>query len=356
MFTVRYETGSFPVAAAVVACFGVGTLAMPVQARLLDRHGQRRMLPLFGGAFTVVLGVAVGLAVADVRNVLPWLGIGVLLGPAAPALGTAMRAQWRSFTEGTTLKPRAYALDAACEDALSLGGPIVSSAVLVLAPPWVGLVLAAALVLTGTAGLASSPVGTAPVGGAGTRTRGGGRPGLGPLLGVIACVGLSGGASYTVVAALADALHHPEYAGFADVGIAIGAIAGGLLWGRRRHRRRWTIELPLLAAVSAAAVFAASAAPGIVGVGACLAFAAAATAPIFVVAYATADDLVPAERRTEAGSWLNAVSNTAFAVGTAAAGATVGLVGPASVLRAAAVGLAVASAAILVHQSNRIHR
>lgn len=350
LFTVRRATDSFAVAAAVVASFGVGTLAMPLQARLLDRRGQRRVLPIFGTAFAVVLTLAVALALANVQQPAVWLGIGFCLGPTAPSLGTAMRAQWRWFTDGTALKQRAYALDAVCEEALYLGGPIAASAILVLAPPWAGLGAAALLVLIGTAGLASSPAAWVEPGACG---RAGGRaalrrPGMLRLLGVITCVGLGGGASYIVLAAMADVRGHPEYAGYAEVCIALGAITGGLLWGRRRRSRPWTTELPALGLAAAAAVFAASAAPGMVGVALSLAFAAAATAAIFIVAYATADDLVPAEQRTEAGSWLNASSNLAFALGTATAGIAVAQIDSGWVLGAAASALALMCATILV--------
>src|SRR6059058_4372190 len=58
LFTVRTATGSFAVAAAASAALGLATSAMPIQARLVDRHGQRRVLPLYAVAHASLLCLA----------------------------------------------------------------------------------------------------------------------------------------------------------------------------------------------------------------------------------------------------------------------------------------------------------
>ena len=61
LFTVRDSSGSFAVAAASSAALGFATLAMPVQARLLDRYGQRRVLPCYAVCYSGLL-LAMGLS------------------------------------------------------------------------------------------------------------------------------------------------------------------------------------------------------------------------------------------------------------------------------------------------------
>lgn len=48
LFSIAHASGSFAVAATATALFGVSGLVMPIQARLIDRLGQRRVLPVVG--------------------------------------------------------------------------------------------------------------------------------------------------------------------------------------------------------------------------------------------------------------------------------------------------------------------
>ena len=66
LFTIAQSSGSFALAATSSAVFGFACLSMPLQSRLLDRFGQRRILPISVGLFTAFLTAVVALAMREV--------------------------------------------------------------------------------------------------------------------------------------------------------------------------------------------------------------------------------------------------------------------------------------------------
>lgn len=348
LFTVRQATGSFAAASAAVAVLGLGTLAMPLQARALDRWGQRRVLPLVAGAWVVVLLTAVALSAASVSSPAAWLATALPLGVLAPALGPSMRAQWRWFTDGTDLRARAYSLDTVAEEVLYLAGPVLAAAMLALGPARGGLVVVAALAVVGSTALATSPA-------AGVRADPGARapggrvgparlPGMGRLLATTACFGAGSALTLTGVAAAADGVGHPSWAGAVEAGIAAGSVAGGLVWASGRR----ALPVPVLLLGSAATLVGAALAP-FWAAAVLLAIGGLAWAPTFVEAFQAADRLAPEVHRTEASTLVNTATNLASAVGTALTGAVVAA-GASPYLPAAA---AVGTAALLARRSLR---
>lgn len=348
LFTVRQATGSFPAASAAVAVLGLGTLVMPLQARALDRGGQRRVLPLVAGAWVLALLAAVGLSAASVSSPAAWIGMALPLGVLAPALGPSMRAQWRWFTDGTDLRARAYSLDTVAEEVLYLVGPVLTAAVLVLGPARWGLVLVAALAAVGTTALASSPAARVraepAVRAPGSRVGPARRPGVLRLLATMACFGAGAALTLTGVAAAADGAGHPSWAGAVEAGIAAGSVVGGLVWASGRR----ALPVPVLLLGSAMALIGAAMAPFWVAA-VLLAVGGLAWAPTFVEAFQAADRLALEEQRTEASTLVNTATNLASALGTALTGLVVAA-GASPYVPAAA---AVAAAALLARRSLR---
>lgn len=324
LFTVRDGSGSFALAATATAAHALATLAMPVQARLVDRHGQRRVLPLYAAAFVTVLVALLVLAGRPDLDVPPatWVGLALLLGLAAPALGPATRAQWREIAPEGPARRAAYSLDSVGEESLFLLGPLLAGAVLTTGHPEAGLLVAATCTTVGTVGLSRSryvPTATrrSPTG---DRVR---RPGpltVGrfrrPLVALV-LTGAAGASCFIGVASLADRAHRPGVLGLLESVTGVGAILAGLCWARVRREPAWTTTLTVLLAVDLAAQTGAAAlVPHLLGVGAVLVVTGTLTAPLLVVAFTAADSLVPAEARTEASTWVSTALNAGSALGT----------------------------------------
>ena len=379
LFTVQQATGSYSDAGLSLALFGLASIFLPAKARLADTRGPRRVLPW--------LALTCSLALAGAAFT-PWpVPFVALAGLAAPPLGPAMRSAWRSLTAGTSLKERAYALDAIAEETLYLIGPLLAGLLIAVAPARWCLLATAALLLTGTLGMvrpapempasktsgrgetaATDVAGVATgtngmngtkrtngTGGAGGAGGAGGRArlfDLGPLrsrglLGVLAVllvVGAGTSVAYTGMAAVAQSQGRPGAAGLLEAAVGIGSVLGGLLWSRRHHTRSRSRHFAGLLALLASGLLAASAAPSLLTLGLIMGVAGLAIAPLYVVAYLAADDLAPPGRNTEAGTWVNVAANAGNALGAATAGIVTDHLSPSAAFLIA--GAAVAATAL----------
>ena len=99
-------------------------------------------------------------------------------------------------------------------------------------------------------------------------------------------------------------------------------------------------------ALLAQVVLAASAVPGLPGLGVVLGLTGLVIAPIYVVAYLAADDTTVPGRRTEAGTWVNVANNAGSAAGAAAAGILADTRGPAQAFLVVGVLLLITAPAV----------
>ncbi|MFF5294164.1 MFS transporter [Paractinoplanes globisporus] len=357
LFTVQQATGSYSAAGLALALFGLASITLPAKSRLADVHGPRRVLPW------LALVCALSLAAAALT---PWpVAFVALAGLAAPPLGPAMRSAWRSLTAGTSLKERAYALDAIAEETLYLVGPLLAGLLIAAAPARWALLTTAALLLAGTLGMVAavpspspSPASPAPASGP-IRLFDPGPLRSAGLLGVLAvllAIGAGTSVAYTAMAAVAQAHGRPGAAGLLEAAVGVGSVLGGLLWSRRRHTRSRSRHFAGLLGLLAAGLLAASVVPGLVALGAVMSVAGLAIAPLYVVAYLSADDLSPAGHATEAGTWVNVSANAGSALGAATAGVVTDQLSPSAAFLIAGTAVALAALAALVARPRRTAR
>jgi predicted MFS family arabinose efflux permease len=136
----------------------------------------------------------------------------------------------------------------------------------------------------------------------------------------MACFGIGAALTLTGVAAAADAVGHPSWAGVVEACLSAGSVTGGLVWAS--SRRRLLPPVPVMLVGSAALLLGAALAPFWVAA-ALIAAGGLAWAPTFVEAFQAADRLAPEEQRTEASTLVNTSTNLAYALGTALTGAVV---------------------------------
>lgn len=346
LFTLRDATGSFTTAATAMSMLGLAGLAMPITARLIDHHGQARVLTFLALTHLAAVETVVTLAATGTRLPAPaWIALTAASGLVAPPLGPSMRAQWRVIEPDDT--DTAYALDGTVEEVLWLAGPALAGVLLTITKPAVGLALVPFLLTTGALGLATSRWRPTPATDSATPEASGddaGQPAprsrrsairsrsLWPILATMALTGVAGALTTTGIAATADAFGSRALAAVGEVSLGVGAVVGGLLWGR--HRPAWPprISTAVLLAVWAAVV----AVLCLVGINSLtltvLALAGAASAPIWVLSYGAADVSVPEYARTEASTWVTTSANLGTAGGTALTGVLVATLGATSPL------------------------
>jgi predicted MFS family arabinose efflux permease len=341
LFTVQQATSSYAVAGLAVAVFGLASITLPAKARLVDRLGQHRVLPVL--ALSCAAALVATFFLTDPVALVTLVGFA---GLAAPPLGPSMRSTWRRLTAGTGLKERAYAVDSIAEETLYLTGPLLAGLLIAIGPARWAMLVMAALLTMGTLGMVAAPP-------ARHREPSDDRRLLGPgplrsfrlrgLLAVVLVAGTSTSIALTCTAIVAQDRGHPGAAGLLEAAAGVGSVTGGLAWARRRHRHRRSTQIAFLLFVLSAGLVAEAVAPDLLTLGLLMALTGTAIAPLFVVAYLTADDVVAPAERTEAGTWVNVSNNAGNAAGAALAGTIADAAGTSSAFLAGAALLAVAA-------------
>ena len=341
--------GSVSRAGAVVAVFALSVAALaPVRARLIDRHGIRQALLPLALSYT---GALLGLTAATWRPGAPlWLleALALAAGATAPPLGPTMRTLWRTMCgDDQALMQRAFSLDTVAEEVIGVSGPLLVGVLILVADPAVGVLLSAVLVAVGTVAMMTSPVvGMVPARAADTasdadngrtRRRRAGRPADGRVLrrragerGTLSRiaepvfsatgVGLGLGAQSPAIVAFAMRPHQPSAIAWADAGMSVGSILGGLVYGTIAWRVSSRTRLPLLTAALGLSIAAAALAPNIWVLTAVTTASGIFVSPLMTCAYLVADELAADQSRTSAGMWVNNAFNAGSSAGYAAMG------------------------------------
>ncbi len=343
LLTVRDTTGSYSAAGAAMALFGLASVLLsPVRAGLVDRHGPRRVLPPMALSYTVLLLAAVATATRPGAGPVAVGALVVAAGACTPPLGPVMRTFWRRLLPDSALLRRAFSLDGVAEELLFVAGPLLVGLLLPLVGPGGAVAAGAALLLAGALLLVASPVAAPPAatGSAGARDAAepaGGRRaarravrrraplGGGRLLGgaVLASgvTGLALGALDLLVVVFAERQGRPEAVGWILAALSVGSAVGGLGLGAFDRPVPNAVRLPLFTAGLGLALTGAGLAPNLAVLGGAVVLAGLFVAPALTTAYLVADEAVAPSARTRAGAWVN----TAFNAGSAAGGASGGL-------------------------------
>ncbi|WP_127506038.1 MFS transporter [Actinoplanes solisilvae] len=153
MWAVQGSSASFGRAGAAAGAFAVADAVVgPQIGRLIDRRGQRRVVPVTVGLF---VAAAVGLVLA--HGVVPvMIGLAALAGATVPPVGALATARWRKVLGSSALLSAALSLEGSLNDVVFLVGPILVTTLSATVAPWLGLVVAVSLVAVGIAGLVTA--------------------------------------------------------------------------------------------------------------------------------------------------------------------------------------------------------
>ncbi|MEU9608109.1 MFS transporter [Streptomyces sp. NPDC048057] len=373
VLAVKEATDSYAVAGTVTALFALTSVFLsPTRAALVDRYGPRRAL--------LPMSVAYALLLTALAFATSWPGAsGVLLGilavPAGactPPLGPVMRTVWSDLLPDRQMLQRAYSLDAVAEELLFVTGPLLVGLLVQVSTASVGLGMSAALVLTGTLALVSSPAvrawvgrkrapdGPAPADGAAAEAQPAASsrrllwdaPGLRQAVVVSGAVGICLGAFEFLVIAFADAHHEPAAVAWILAALCGGSAIGGLVYGAVSWRASSRVRLASVAGALGLTLAATGLSPHPYVLIVWAALGGLFVAPAISTAYLIADESATAATRTQAGAWVNTAFNAGSAGATAAVGLLVGRL-PLSVCFALAAVPVVASAATALHRPRR---
>ncbi|MFF4920474.1 MFS transporter [Kitasatospora sp. NPDC001261] len=328
LLAVTATTGSYARAGWLTALFAASNVLLsPARAGLVDRHGPRRTLPPMAAGYALVL---LGLAAATWRPGVPYpvlLALAVAAGVLAPPLGPVTRARWSALLSDPGLRRRAYSLDTVAEELLYVIGPLLAGVIAATARPALGLVLGAALVLTGSLALAASVRGVGPDRAEADSAATGGRSRpwrppsrTGQPLAAAAGAGAGLGAFALLTVVFARRHGQAADAAWVEAALAAGSATGGLALGALDWRAPARRRLAVLTAAFAGALALTALAPTVPLLAAVAALAGLTVAPTLTTAYLLADELAEPGHRTRAGAWVNTCFNAGSSGGTALAG------------------------------------
>lgn len=330
LLSVTRATGSYAASGAVMAVFGASAvLLMPVRAALVDRHGPRRSLLPMAVAHSALLCALAALTWRPGTPPATLAAVTALTGACAPPLGPTMRAVWAELVGDRRLLQRAYSLDGVAEELLFVSGPALVGVLLRFGPPPVGLLLSAALMVTGTCAFVTSPAvrGTRRPKTGGVRRGRGFPPGLLQPVAAAAGLGLAlSGVELLVTAFARQRSYDDAVVPWILGALSAGSAAGGLLNGAIAWRTPARDRLPWLMAGAGVTLSLAGLAPGPWTLAAAMTCAGAFVAPTLTTAYLLAEETAQEATRTRAGAWVNAAVNAGSSTGSVTAGLLIGRV------------------------------
>lgn len=322
LLLVSSQTGSYATAGAVSAAFSLAfAIGSPTLARIADRRGPVRVLLACSVLHPLLLS---GLAVAargDAPTPLLLLA-GALAGASFPPVGSVMRALWGVLASGRQLVT-AYSLESVAVEVSFVAGPAVVALLVLLADPFVALLVSAGCVFVGGTGLALSPAVRAvrphpeaihsamgPLASAGVRA----------LLLTVLFIGVGFGALEVAVPAFAEADGHRAAAGVLLALWSFGSMVGGLVYGGVHLTVPPLLQLPWLVSALALTGLLPALAPSALLMGVVLFAYGLTIAPYFSCNSLLLGTHAPSGTTTEAFAWHSSMIFGGAAVGAAGAG------------------------------------
>lgn len=351
-------SGSYGLAGAVAATFVLTyALMSPQISRLVDRHGQRRVLPA-AAAFSV-LGILWLLACSYWRLAEWTLFVGAALAGFMPSMSAMVRARWTTIYRGKSQLQTAYSLETVLDEVTFIAGPPISVGLSVAVLPQAGPLAAAVLLAIGVLALAIQ-VSTEPSVEA-HDVAGQGSDSVFRLADVrllallMVAMGVIVGTVDIVSVAFAEQMGMPAAASLVLSCYAIGSCAAGLMFGALKLETPLHKLLLLGGLATAATTLPLLLAGNIIGLAGAVLVAGLFFAPTMIVAMSMVERIVPERKLTEGMTWLLAGLNVGVAGGAAASGQVVDALGAKAGFNVAlAAGAAVLLVALWSFQRMRV--
>jgi MFS family permease len=325
---LRAERGSFAVAGVVAGALAAGSgVGAPVQGRLVDSFGQRRVLGPLAFMHAGALGAIVAAADAGAPSAV-LVALGFLAGFAIPPTSSVLRSMWpQLLRERPQLLQPAYALDSVTIDLIFVLGPLLTAVIAsVLAPP-AALVVSATCVVAGTVAFTALPPSRAFRPQRGTQTSGAlgalGSPGVRTLVLTTVPAGIGTGICEVALVAFGDDAGASATGGVLLAVWALGSAAGGLVYGALPNRPPLDRVHMAVTALLPLGLLPMALAPSVPVMALLVIPAGMFISPLLATRNELVGWVAPEGARTEAYTWPVTAFIGGIAIGAAAAGVIV---------------------------------
>lgn len=323
--------GSYGLAGRVSAVYVIAqALCSPQLARLVDRHGQSRIMrPAVAIAAVGLVGLVVA-ATTEAHEV--WLYVAaVVTGAGIGSFGSLVRARWaRVLGADPHRMHTAYSLESALDELVFIVGPVLATVLATGVAPTAGLIVPLVAMLVGGYWFLSlrrtepppAPVGSPRPKGSVLR-----KPGMVVLAIVFVAMGSIFGATDVATVAFAEESGSKGAAGVILAIFALGSLISGLLYGTRTWKRPLYVRFATGMVALAVGVCFFFLVQSLVALAAVMFVAGFAIAPTLINGNGLVQDLVPRERLTEGLTWVGTSLGVGVSVGSSVAGAQIDING-----------------------------
>jgi MFS family permease len=322
---LRDRTGSFVIAGVVAGALSAGSgIGAPVQGRLVDRIGARRVLLPLAVVHAVALGGIVGLAELDAPSFVLVL-CGFTAGFAVPPTSSVLRSMWTDLLV-PRLHQAAYALDSTMIELIFISGPLLTAAIAALTSPAGALIVSAIAVIAGTAIFTALPP-TRHVEPEHERTKGVlgalASPGVRTLVFISLPTGIGIGMLEVGIPAFSRAEGAAPIAGVLLAIWSVGSGIGGLLYGTIPRRAGLYRTHLIVASILPLTLIPLAAAPSVWAMALLVIPAGFCIAPLLATRNELVGGVAPPGMRTEAYTWPITSFVGGIAIGAALSGVIV---------------------------------
>jgi len=313
--------GEYWLAGAVSATFALANaLLAPQVSRLVDRHGQSRVL--VPATLIAVLALVALMLATRYRAPIWLLFVVTAIAGVMPSMAALVRARWVALYRDTPKLRTAFAFESVVDEVIFIVGPIAAIGLSVAVFPEAGPLAATLLLAIGTALFSVQKSTEPPVhppqaadGGAIIRLAS-----LQTLALAFAAMGSIFGTAEVTAVAFAEAHGQKAAASLVLASYAAGSLIAGLVYGALTIKlplaRQFVIAITLAAVMTVPLLMVDS-----IGVLALVLFLNGATiAPMVIVMMGLIERLVPASRLTEGMTWAVTGVGIGLAIGSSASG------------------------------------
>jgi MFS family permease len=329
---ISAATGKYGTAGTVSAIGSLGyAFSSPRIARIVDRHGQRKvLLPLM----TVFAVATTGLILAVELGAPTWAYFlpGAIAGAAMPSLGTMVRARWSVLLAGSPRLHAAFSFESVADELCFIIGPAAVTLLATEVYPAAGVGVAALLCVGGTlwfiAQRATEPAITVRTV---TRVSGHARaaaPGLLVLVPIYVFLGAMFVSIDLSTIDFAQRAGHKPLAGFILGTYALGSATGGLWYGSRHWRSSGENRFAITLTLTVAGMCTFWAMPNLLALTGVIYLCGLTIAPTLITGFSLLEAQALPERRTEAMSWLSSGISVGVAIGASVVGFILDAHGP----------------------------
>jgi MFS family permease len=298
---VSTRTGSYGLAGTVSACFLISNALLAVlQARLVDRLGQSRVLPVATAVF--VAGLLGMMAAVESGAPPPWPHLlAAVAGAGMPQIGSCVRARWAHVVPDKAELQTAFAFEAVADETVFIVGPALVTVLATTVHPLAGLGAAVVAALAGTSVLVAQKRTEPPASGRPAHHSGGSMPWR-VLVPMAACgftMGMLLGGAEVATVAFSDEHGNTALSGLLLGLWALGSLISGVVTGalqlRAEPATRFRWGMLALAALMLPLPFV----DGFVPLALFLFLSGFAVSPTLIASFAWVEQLVPPSRLTE---------------------------------------------------------